>query len=280
MPSRVAVVTDSTASLPARLAERFNIITVPMQLKIGSELIDEAYVPTDRLLQAMDAQIPITTQPPAPDAFFWAYQDAWAKGAETIVSVHVTPKLSPATDAAKVAAAKSRVPVFIVDSHSSGMTLGFAALAAARIVQSGGTVQHARSVAEERGRNASVLIYVDTLHYLRQAGRVSAVAKLFGDALSVKPLLTVVNGEVEPFDKVVGRERALGKLVDKAVALAYGRDVDLAVEHFAAEKEGHELLQALQQRIPHARDIVLTQVSAAIGANVGPGALAVTVSPF
>jgi len=76
VPSRVAVVTDSTASLPARLAERFNIITVPMQLKIGSELIDEAYVPTDRLLQAMDAQIPITTQPPAPDAFFWAYQDA------------------------------------------------------------------------------------------------------------------------------------------------------------------------------------------------------------
>ena len=125
-----------------------------------------------------------------------------------------------------------------------------------------------------------VLIYVDTLHYLRRAGRVSAAAKLFGDALSVKPLLTVVNGEVEPFDKVVGRERALGKLVDKAVALAYGRNVDLAVEHFAAEKEGHELLQMLQKRIPHARDVVLTQVSAAIGANVGPGALAVTVSPF
>jgi DegV family protein with EDD domain len=278
--SRVAIVTDSTASLPARLADRFNIITVPMQLKIGSELIDEAYVPTDRLLQAMEAQIPITTQPPAPDAFFWAYQDAWAKGAETIVSVHVTPKLSPATDAAKVAAAKSRVPVFIVDSHSSGMTLGFAALAAARIVQSGGNVQNARSVAEQRGRDANVLIYVNTLHYLRQAGRVSAAAKLFGDALSVKPLLTVVNGEVEPFDKVVGRDRALAKLVDKAVALAYGRNVDLAVEHFAAEKEGHELLQMLQKRIPHARDVVLTQVSAAIGANVGPGALAVTVSPF
>ena len=64
------------------------------------------------------------------------------------------------------------------------------------------------------------------------------------------------------------------------MALAYGRNVDLAVEHFAAEKEGHELLEMLQKRIPHARDVVLTQVSAAIGANVGPGALAVTVSPF
>ena len=280
MPSRVAVVTDSTASLPARLADRFDIITVPMQLKIGSELIDEGTVPTDRLLEAMAAQIPITTQPPAPDAFFWAYQDAWAKGAETIVSVHATPKLSPTTDAAKVAAAKSRAPVFIVDSNSSGMTLGFAALAAARIVQTGGDVQKARSVAERRGRDAHVLIYVDTLHYLRQTGRISVVAKLFGDALSVKPLLTVVDGEVTPFDKVVGRERALDKLVAKAVALAYGRDVDLAVEHFAAEKEGHQLLQSLQKRIPHARDVVLTQVSAAVGANVGPGALAVTVSPY
>lgn len=281
MPTRVAVVTDSTASLPTRLAERFNIITVPMQLKIGSELIDEAQLPTDRLLEAMEAQIPITTEPPAPDAFFWAYQDAWAKGAETIVSVHVTPKLSPTTtDAAKVAAAKSRAPVFIVDSNSSGMTLGFAALAAARIVQTGGDVQQARSVAERRGRDAHMLIYVDTLHYLRQTGRISAVAKLFGDALSVKPLLTVIDGEVTPFDKVVGRDRALSKLVDKAVALAYGRDVDLAVEHFAAEKEGHQLLQLLQQRIPHARDVVLTQVSPAVGANVGPGTLAVTVSPY
>ena len=108
----------------------------------------------------------------------------------------------------------------------------------------------------------------------------SAVAKLFGDALSVKPLLTVIDGEVTPFDKVVGRDRALSKLVDKAVALAYGRDVDLAVEHFAAEKEGHQLLQLLQQRIPHARDVVLTQVSPAVGANVGPGTLAVTVSPY
>ncbi|MFD5825176.1 DegV family protein [Lentzea sp. NPDC060358] len=280
MPSRVAVVTDSTASLPARLADRFDIITVPAQIRIGSELVDEGQLAPDGLLRAMEEQIPITTQPPGPDAFSWAYQDAWARGAETIVSVHVTPKLSAVVDSAKQAAAKSRVPVFIVDSHSTGMTLGFAALAAARVVQSGGDAENARAVAEQRGRGATGLIYVDTLQYLRQSGRISAVAKLFGDALSVKPLLTVVDGEVKPLDRVLGRDRALGRLVDRAVALAYGRNVDLAVEHLGAEKDGHVLLQQLQKRIPNARDIVLTQVSAAIGAHVGPGALAVTVSPF
>lgn len=280
MPSRVAVVTDSTASLPARLAERFGIITVPMQLQIGEELLDEGLVRTDRLLEAMREQVPISPQPPAPDAFFWAYQDAWARGAETIVSLHVTEQLSPAVEAAKQAAAKSRVPVFVVDTHSSGMTLGFAALAAARIVQSGGDAQNARSVAEQRSRNSTVLIYVDTLQYLRKVGRVSAAAKLLGDTLSVKPLLTVSNGVIKPFDKAFGKERALSKLADRAVALAYGRDIDLAVEHFAAEKDGHQLLQLLQKRIPHARDVVLTQVSAAVGANIGPGALAVTVSPY
>ena len=108
-----------------------------------------------------------------------------------------------ATNAFRVLGWKAAAPVFIVDSNSSGMTLGFAALAAARIVQTGGDVQQARSVAERRGRDAHVLIYVDTLHYLRQTGRISAVAKLFGDALSVKPLLTVIDGEVTPFDKVV-----------------------------------------------------------------------------
>lgn len=280
MPSRVAVVTDSTASLPAQLAERFEIITVPMQLQIGKDLIDEAYVPTERLLAAMRAEVPITTQPPAPDAFFWAYQDAWAKGADTIVSVHVSPRLSPAADSAKAAALKSRVPVHIVDSHSSGMTLGFAALAAARIALTGGNAQHARGVAEQRGRNAKVLIYVDTLEYLRRGGRISGAAAMVGSALSVKPLLTVNDGQVEPFDKVLGSERAIAKLIDRAVSLAEGRQIDIAVEHFAAEAKGRGLLAELRKRIPHARDFVLTQVSAAIGANVGPGALAVTVSPF
>ncbi|SDG37794.1 EDD domain protein, DegV family [Lentzea fradiae] len=280
MPSRVAVVTDSTASLPARLAERFGIITVPMQLKIGPDLLDDGTVRTDRLVAAMQEQVPVEPQPPAPDAFFWAYQDAWARGAETIVSLHVTERLSPAAEAAKQAAARSRVPVFVVDTQSAGMTLGFAAVAAARIAQSGGTAENARSIAEERSRASTVLIYVDTLHYLRKAGRVSATAKLLGDTLSVKPLLTVSQGVITPVDKAFGKDRALAKLVDRAVALAYGRDVDLAVEHFAAEQDGHQLLEMLRKRIPHARDVVLTQVSAALGANIGPGALTVTVSPY
>ncbi|GLZ35399.1 hypothetical protein Lesp02_75860 [Lentzea sp. NBRC 105346] len=280
MSPRVAVVTDSTASLPASLAERFEIITVPMQLQIGKDLIDEAYVPTERLLAAMRAEVPITTQPPAPDAFFWAYQDAWAKGADTIVSVHVTPHLSPAADSAKAAAAKARVPVHIVDSHSSGMTLGFAAMAAARIAQTGGNVNHVRGVAEQRGRNAKVLIYVDDLAYLHRIGQVSGTAKMIGKALPRKSLFTVNDGELAPFGRVFGPDRALSRLVDQAVELAKDKQVDIAVEHFAAEERSEQALAELRTRIPHAREFVLTQVSATLGANLGPGALAVTVSPF
>jgi DegV family protein with EDD domain len=277
---RVAVVTDSTASLPAELAAKWHIATVHMQLRIGDELTDEMYVRSDHLLRAMAAEVPITSEPPELDAFFWNYQDAWGRGADAIVSVHLSERLSPVAQVARAAASRVRIPVHIVDAQSSGMTLGFAALAAAQAAAAGASPAEVREAAERRARDTKVLIYVDTLEYLRRGKRIGAAAAMFGTALSVKPLLTVNNGEVEPIDKVLGSERAVSKVVSRTVQMAGGRPVDIAVEHFAAPERGEELLAELRRRVPGGREFVLSQVSGAIGANVGPGALAVTISPF
>ncbi|KAA2267084.1 DegV family protein [Solihabitans fulvus] len=278
MTPRVAVVTDSTASLSPALASRWNISVVQMQIGIGTTFNDESLVTTDRLLNAMHDGTPIAQEPPTPDAFFWAYQQAWGQGADAILSLHVSSRLSTTAEAAKAAAEKLRIPVQVVDSESSGLTMGFAAVAAAKAAAAGATEAEVRAVAERRMRNARVLIYIDTLEYLHRSGRIGTVAKKFGTALSVKPLLTVNDGEVEPFSKVFGADRAVGKLVDQAVQVAGQRRVDIGVEHFAAPDRGADLLAQLRRRIPGGQEFALTQVSAAIGVNVGPGALAVTIS--
>src|SRR5204863_1990071 len=130
MYRRVAVVTDSAASLPPELAASTGVIVVPQQLLLEGRHGDEEDIPPEQLAAALRGGARAATAPPPSPAFFWAYQDAIAGGAEEIVSVHVSERLSATCEAARVAAGQVRVPVRVVDSACVGMGLGFAALAA------------------------------------------------------------------------------------------------------------------------------------------------------
>ncbi|MGO1051699.1 DegV family protein [Crossiella sp. CA198] len=280
MYRRVAVVTDSTACLPTGLAERMGISVVQLQLQVGEKASDEAYLPPDEVAEAMRNQIPVRTSPPPSAAFFWTYQEAAARGAQAVVSVHLSGELSQTLEAAKEAAAQSRIPVHIIDSQSCGMSLGYGALAAAEAAGAGANVAQVQGIAQFRCHHASEFIYVDTLDWLRKGGRIGAASALIGTALGIKPVLTLQRGEIVPFSKVRGAERALEKLVEAAVERAGDRPVDVAVEHFGSPDRARKLLEQLQARVSYGREFLLTQVSSIIGAHVGPGALGVTISPL
>ncbi len=279
MHRRVAVVTDSTACLPAQLAEKLGITVAQIQVRIGDFVDDEARVPLSKLVEAMRDDLDVATSPPDPGAFFWTYADAAASRVEAIVSLHVSTDLSQTTEIARQAAAQVKVPVHVVDTRTCGMSLGYAVVAAATVAAAGGDVNHVLSAAQQSFRRSSELLYVDTLEYLRRGGRIGAAAALLGSALSLKPLLTMVDGRIAPLDKVLGTDRAMRKLVDIAVRRA-GRDqVDIAVEHFAAAERAQSVLDQLRAKLPNVRRFLLTQVSSAIGAHIGPGAVGVAVAP-
>ncbi|GAB2984129.1 DegV family protein [Saccharothrix stipae] len=279
MPRRVAIVTDSTACLPPQLTEKLGVTVAQIQVRIGDWVDDEVRVPVPKLVDALRGQLDVTTAPPDPGAFFWAYADAVTSGADAIVSLHVSTGLSKTVEAARRAAEQVQVPVHVVDTRTCGMSLGYAVVAAATAAAAGGDVNHVLSAAQHIVRGSSELIYVDTLEYLQRGGRIGKAAALLGSALSMKPLLTVADGRITPLDKVLGAERALRRLVDIAVKRA-GRDaVDIAVEHFDAADRATTVLDQLRAKLPNVRRFLVTQVSSAIGAHVGPGAVGVTVSP-
>ncbi|MBP2476896.1 DegV family protein with EDD domain [Crossiella equi] len=280
MYRRVAVVTDSTACLPPGLAERLNISVVQLQLQVGERLSDEAYLPPDEVAAAMREQAQVTTSPPPSAAFFWTYQEAAAKGAQAIVSLHLSGALSETVNAAREAATQARIPVHVVDSLSCGMSLGYGALAAAEAARSGADAEQVRALAKFRCHHASEFIYVDTLEYLRKGGRIGAASAVIGTALNIKPVLTLDRGKIVPFTKARGTDRALERVVEAAVSRAGDRPVDVAVEHFGSPERAQELLGQLQRKVPYGREFLLTQVSSIIGAHVGPGALGVTISPL
>ncbi|MGQ0839797.1 DegV family protein [Actinokineospora sp.] len=277
---RVAVVTDSTSNLPAELAARERITVVPMQVRIGDHLDDEARVSQSDLLDAMRGGTPVSTEPPDPAAFFWAYQAAAANGADAVVSVHVSSRQSQTYEHATQAAGQAGLPVHVVDSRTCGMSVGYATAAAARGALAGADPRRVMDILAHRLGGSSALIYVDTLEYLRRGGRIGAAAKFVGSALSLKPLLTLVDGQIAPLERVLGATRALRRLVETAVRRAADREVDIAVEHVGVPDQARALLHELGQRLPRTRATVVTEVSSVLAVHLGPGALGITISPI
>lgn len=281
MGSAVAVVTDSSSYLPPDLAGRHAITVVPLQLVIGGDVRDEDTITTAETVRALGERHPVTTSRPAPDRFAAAYEAAAASGAPAIVSVHLSVSMSGTADAARLAAAESPVPVYVVDSGTIGMGLGFAVLSAAARALEGGTPAEVVAAAEHRAALTRSLFYVDSLEYLRRGGRIGAAASLLGSALSMKPLLVIASGRIAPLERVRTQSRALARLSDLALATAeaVNTPVDLGIQHLAAPERAETLATELHARIPNVADVYLGEVGPVIGAHVGPGALGVVVAP-
>ncbi|MFD4251717.1 DegV family protein [Amycolatopsis thermoflava] len=279
MPNHVAVVTDSTASLPEQLRRQWDITVIQLQLQVGDQVDEENRFDRGELTEALKSGQRVSTNPPDPGAFFWAYQDAAAAGASAIVSLHISERMSATLASAREAARQVQIPVYPLDSGTTGMSLGFAVLSAARAAAAGGRVERVIEAAQRRFATSSELLYVDTLEYLRRGGRIGSATALLGTALSIKPLLTVRDGEVAPLTRAAGSRRALTKLVDLAAERAGNLPTDLAISCFRPSERELMLVQQLRDRIPNVTELSIVEASTVIGAHVGPGALSITVSP-
>jgi len=278
MPPRVAIVTDSTASLPAWAVERYRIRVVPLQVKLADRVDTEDRVDTGELVTALRDNVPVATAEPSSSAFFWAYQEAAEAGAQAVISIHLSARLSATCAAAQSAADRSGVPVRVVDSQTSGMSLGFLAVAAAEAAAAGQAPGDVLALAATQRQRVQQIMYVDTLEYLRRGGRIGGAAALLGTALSIKPLLSLADGEIVPVAKVRGTRRALTQLVELIGKGIDGRPVRAAVEHVAADDRAAETARLLRQRYPSVPEPIVTPASAILAAHLGPGAVGVALS--
>jgi DegV family protein with EDD domain len=276
----VAVLTDSTAYLPAEVATAREIAVVPLAVSIsgreGREGVDVS--PADVAAALHERRTAVTTSRPAPTEFAAAYRRLLDAGASGVVSVHLSARLSGTYDSAVLASADFDGRVAVVDSASAGMGLGFAALAAATAADAGEDLAGVRKAAEAAIDRTTTLFYVDTLEFLRRGGRIGAASALFGTALSVKPILIVADGEVRLKEKARTASRGLARVVELAAEAAGDDRVDLAVHHLDAPARADLLLDALRTRLgARVRRSIVAEVGAAVAAHVGPGFAGVVV---
>lgn len=280
----VALVTDSTASLPADVAAERGITVVPLQVVIGATSYDEGVeggATPEMLAEALHAWTPVSTSRPNPDEMLEVYEKLAAEGATEIVSVHLSGELSGTFESAQLAARKAPVPVLAVDSRQVGMGTGFAVLSASEVRDQGGDASAVAAAARRRVSLTTSLFYVDTLEYLRRGGRVGAAAAFVGSALAVKPILRIEDGRVTPYERVRTAGKALSRLEELAVDAAGSAPVDVAVAHLASPDRGATLAARLGERLAAGledRPVHLGEIGAVLGAHVGPGMVAVVVA--
>ncbi len=277
---RVAVVTDSTSYLPRELVEGTGIEVVPLQVVIGGTSYDEVdQASSSTVADALRRWQPVSTSRPGPAAFAAAYERAAQRGCVGVVSVHLSAQMSGTLESAQLAAKESPVPTEVVDSGTLGMALGFAVLSAARAADEGAPLDEVADAARRRASASTSVFYVDTLEHLRRGGRIGAAAAFVGSALAVKPLLRMVDGHIEPLEKVRTAAKAIGRIEEVAVDAAGSRAVDVAVHHLASPERADALAERLRRRLPGLDLLVVSEVGAVVGAHVGPGMLAVVVAP-
>ncbi|MDQ3054795.1 MAG: DegV family protein [Actinomycetota bacterium] len=282
MGGAIAVVTDSTAYLPAGLAEELRIRIVPLYVIMGGDSGEEGIdITPDQLAAALrERRQRVSTSRPTPSSFAQTYRRCLDSGADGVVSIHLSRELSGTWDAARLASEDvDSTRVKVIDSRSAGMGLGFAVLAAAERARDGAGLDEVFRAGVDTAAATVTLFYVDTLEFLRRGGRIGAAAAVLGTALAVKPLLHVVDGRIVALEKVRTASKAIARLSEVAVERAGGRLVDVAVQHLAAPERAERVASILRERIPRLHRMYISEVGAVVGAHVGPGLIGVALAP-
>jgi DegV family protein with EDD domain len=274
----VAVVTDSTAALPAALAAGLTVVPLTVVID-GVEAQEGVDVAPGAVAEALAAGRPVSTSRPAPSTFAFEYERLLGAGHDAVLSVHLSAKLSGTWESAASAAAEFKGRVEVIDSGGAGMGLGFPAVAAAAAAGGGAGIAGVRAAALEAIGRTTTLFYVDTLEFMRRGGRISAASAAVGTALAVKPILGMRDGSVVPLEKVRTSSRAIARVVERAVEAVGDSTVDVVVQHAAAAERADALVSALKVRLK-VRESYVGEVGAVLAAHSGPGLVCAVLHRF
>jgi DegV family protein with EDD domain len=281
MPSTIAVVTDTDASLPADLAEQAGILQVPITIHFGEQSFTSGKDIDDRqLFEKIDrfGQLP-TTAAPSPSRFAATYEEAFRQGAEGVVCICVSSRVSSTHQSAL--AACQEFPgrsIRVIDSLTLSLGQGFMALAASQAARQGASLETVAQTAEALRERLHLYAVLATLKYLAMSGRVGRVAAGMANTLNIKPILTLRDGQLVLLEKVRTRARALERMRTLLRADARGRRVErIAVIHVNHPEGAAELGVQLAAEFPQAGPILTSEFGPGLSVHAGAGVVGVVL---
>jgi len=273
----VKIVTDTLSDITFDLAAELGVSVVPLYVRFGKDMYrDRVEITSEEFYRRLvnETKLPSTTQP-TPNDFAQVFQEL-AKETDEILVIVVSSKLSgtyqSATQAKEMVKGKCRIE--IVDSLQVAMGMGLIVISAVRAVKEGANLDRVADMVRRAISRAHVIAYFDTLKYLAKGGRIGKAQGLLGSVLSVKPILTVRDGEMAPLTRVRSLSAGLDYFYN--VAAGFSNIEGMAVEHATTPGDADKLVERLGAIYPKER-IYRSVISPVIGTYAGPNALALTI---
>lgn len=284
---RVAVVTDSAASIPEELLAYLNIKWVPYYIHRGKEVLrDLVTIQCDSFYAWMPTakELPQTASP-GPGDYITAYEQlVEGEGVQEIVSIHMTSKGSGAYQAAMAAKAMMlekfpRLKIEVIDTFNVAMCQGWMAIEAARAAQSGKSLSEVVDLVRQMIPITRMVQTADTLKYLLMGGRIGRAKHLIGSLLNIKPLIGMEDGEIVALGTARSRRRAYEMIADMvAQAAGLGSKIKIAYVHAAAREEAEKIRELVEARL-EVVETLFAELSPALGVHSGPGTVGVCYVP-
>lgn len=269
---RVRIVTDSSANVPDTFLERLGIAEALAMLNFGStSYLNKIEISLAEFYRQLETAVTIpTTSQPTPGQFANAYARVSAEGADAIIAVVVSARLSGTYNSAVVAAEQAAVPVHVWDSWHASMGAGWQAIAAAEMARDGLDVPGILTRLEPIRARMRLVCTPANLKYIIASGRVPRLRGAIGDLLNIKPILSAADGLLEPTSQVRTQRRALETMLEQMAHALGGRPARVAVGHCNVPDQVVGFMAAVRDRLNVAEGFIfdLGPVLAALG---GPG---------
>jgi DegV family protein with EDD domain len=284
--TKIALVTDSSATLPQELIERYSITVIPLYIHFGTEVIrDGVDITPAQFIERLkrSPQMPTTSQPSVGD-FVKLYRELLPQ-ADAIISIHLSTGLSGTVASAlgavqalqEEAAQKGEEPpaIHVVDSTLVSVGLELIVTAAARAIEAGESVEAVLKIVDDLIAQTRVVFVVDTLEYLRKGGRIGGASALLGSMLQVKPILHFKDGSIDVLEKVRTAKKAKQRLLT-IMEESVGKEcaVHAAVTHISALGEAERLEDQVTGCFT-CQELFVSELSPAVSVHVGPGTVGV-----
>ncbi len=271
---RIAIVTDSAASVPPELAREVGLEIVPIGIQIDNQFLREGIdITPEEFYRQLENKENITTSQPSPGDFLDVYNRLVGKAKE-IISIHITSKQSGTVQVAELLKAHVPIRITVVDSESASMGQGFIALAAARAALLGKSREEILEVIKRVQEKAAVFVAVPTLKYLARSGKVSRLQAMLASLLTIKPILGVRDGLVQAVDKKRSYGQALQRILDLVKERFPTEKLTIAVLHSNALEMAEEFKQKVEERLGCAQ-VFIAEMGASLAVHGGQGMLGI-----
>ncbi len=277
----IKIIVDGSADMPEGWPEKFQFEILPMPIQIGNRTYYQGQdIDAEKFYELVSNENNVPqTAAPSPQHII-SFVDRVCGIGDTVLAINVSGKMSSTVSMMKTAAQqlKDKLDLLVFDSRAGSAVLAFMAREARLREMAGASVDDILDVLDRIRKKMLVVMTVDRLEFARRSGRVSALKAALTSLLKIKPIISLHEGLMSVSEMVRSRKKSLQRLVENVRDQFGSEAVKIAIVH-AQDRETAEILKEMAEELLTTTETILTELSLAVAANLGPKTVGIVALP-